>query len=396
MWKQPYSLKEGSAIAAGLIVTGLMLQLSMGPLDWDIFVWPANIVVLTILVFLTIVAYALRSRHYFFRFMTTWQCAVPAIAAAVVLTLIMGLTAQVAPNRKPADPLGLTKMLSFWPFILVYVWMTAIVGQEAVWQVMHWSRRRWPSLLSHVGLFVVLTCGTLGSADMQRLKMYCEQGRPEWRGLDAWNNVHELPVAIELEKFSIDEYPPKLMIVDASGRPLPADKPQTLTVDTAFKGGSLQGWTVSIERQIDDAIPSGTTYVHSDRPGAVCALLVKASSGRTVRRGWVTCGSYRYAMQGLPVGHGLTIVMGQREPKRYYSVADIYTKDGKNLRATVEVNHPVSVSGWKIYQYSYNEAMGKWSTLSVFELVRDPWLPVVYTGILLLAAGAIGMLLIKR
>jgi hypothetical protein len=35
--------------------------------------------------------------------------------------------------------------------------------------------------------------------------------------------------------------------------------------------------------------------------------------------------------------------------------------------------------------------MGKWSTLSVFELVSDPWLPVVYIGILFLAIGALGM-----
>jgi hypothetical protein len=32
--------------------------------------------------------------------------------------------------------------------------------------------------------------------------------------------------------------------------------------------------------------------------------------------------------------------------------------------------------------------MGKWSEVSVFELVRDPWLPAVYTGIFLMLAGA--------
>lgn len=37
--------------------------------------------------------------------------------------------------------------------------------------------------------------------------------------------------------------------------------------------------------------------------------------------------------------------------------------------------------------------MGKWSNVSVFELVRDPWLNVVYVGIYLLIIGAIGMFL---
>ena len=37
--------------------------------------------------------------------------------------------------------------------------------------------------------------------------------------------------------------------------------------------------------------------------------------------------------------------------------------------------------------------MSKWSNVSVFELVRDPWLSVVYVGIYLLIIGAIGMFL---
>lgn len=37
--------------------------------------------------------------------------------------------------------------------------------------------------------------------------------------------------------------------------------------------------------------------------------------------------------------------------------------------------------------------MGKWSNVSVFELVTDPWLPIVYTGIFMLLIGAVGMFL---
>lgn len=37
--------------------------------------------------------------------------------------------------------------------------------------------------------------------------------------------------------------------------------------------------------------------------------------------------------------------------------------------------------------------MGKWSNVSVFELVTDPWLPIVYVGIFMLLIGAVGMFL---
>lgn len=423
MWNKPYSYREGFVIDAGLILVGFMLQLSMGALNWDIFMWPANIITLVIFVVLTVIIHSRRSKSYFLRFMTTPQAAVPAIVVVVFLTLIMGLTKQAPPQSMTNDTIGLSRMLSFWPFILTYVWMTIIAGQEAVWQITHISRHQWSSLLSHVGLFIVLTCGTLGSADTQRLKMYCEQDKPEWRALDVYNNIHHLPIAIQLEKFSIDEYPPKLMVIDKSGVPIPAKKPETLLIDPVFRDGNIQGWHVTVKKRIDNAMPAalvkmgssiptemmrrlrldslGQTlnkdgYLPTTNPGSECALLVSATKGKERHEGWVTCGSYQFAYQGLQLDKGRSLVMGQREPKRYASLVDVYTEDGKNLQTTIEVNHPLTINGWKIYQLSYNEEMGKWSTLSVFEFVRDPWLPIVYIGILLLALGAIGLLFDTR
>ena len=424
MWKEPYSYKEGFVISGGLVVTGLMLQLSVGPLNWDIFMWPANIIALAVFIVLLALIWLLRSKSYFFRFITTAKAVVPAISTAVVMTVIMGLTKQTGEKNEPADLLGFTKMLECWSFILIYIWMTVIVGEETIKQIATFRLRSLPSLLSHAGLFVVLTCGTLGSADMQRLRMYCEQGKPEWRGLDAWNNVHELPVAIELEKFTIDEYPPKLMVIDNEGKPLPIDKPDILEVEGSNASGTLAGFDISVLRRIDNAMPAALArmaegmpaqmlsqirmdslgqalnkdgYVFSSAPGSECALLVKAQPhGTKPLSGWVTCGSYQFRYQGLPLDSLHTLVMATREPKQYSSLVDVYTKKGESLRARIEVNRPLKVDGWNIYQLSYDQQMGKWSTLSVFELVSDPWLPVVYIGIFLLAVGAVGMFFIKR
>lgn len=77
------------------------------------------------------------------------------------------------------------------------------------------------------------------------------------------------------------------------------------------------------------------------------------------------------------------------EAKKFSSAVNVYYKDGQGEKANIEVNKPFATSGWKIYQLSYDEKFGKWSELSVIELVRDPWLPVVYTGIFMMIAGAI-------
>lgn len=435
MWNKPYTLKEGTAIVAGLLVTGGLLQVTLGPLEWGLFAWPANFITLILFVFLLIVAYLLRKRSYFCLFMSTMQAAIPAIAAAAILTLIMGVTKQVAEGKRPMDPVGLTKMLSFWPFILVYVWMTAIVGEVTINQIVRFSWRRFPTLVSHVGLFLILTCGTLGSADMLRVKMYCETGQPEWRGLDAFNNVHQLPVAIQLEKFTIDEYPPKLMLIDKTGHPLPQDKPENLLVDNGMKSGQLLDCKIDILKRIDNAVPvmlskmigkmpegmmgnirmdslgqarNKDGYIASDASGSACALLVRVTRGvnangssdsnlikgqKEVVTGWITRGSYLFPYQALRLKDGRMLAMPNREPRRFASLVNIYTQSGQNIQTEIEVNKPFTIEGWKIYQLSYNEQMGKWSNLSVFELVTDPWLPVVYIGIFMLLIGAVGMFL---
>ena len=413
-------MKEGTAIVVGLVLVGMLLQLSMQPLDWALFMWPANGITLITLLIALFLFYFLRRRVYFFRFMTTMQAAIPAIAAAALLTIVMGLTRQVPAEQEAADPIGLSKMLNFWPFILVYFWMTIIVGEVTIRQIAHFSWRRLPVITSHLGLFIALTCATLGNADIQKLKMYCEKGQPEWRGLDAHNKVHELTIAIQLNQFTIDEYPPKLMIIDKIGHPIPQKKPEILVIDDNFKQGTAAGWHIQVDKKIEDAVPAQLAsmvknmpkkmqgmvhmdelgmamkkggYIKSSMPGSACAISITATKGGVTKKGWVTCGSYQFPQETLKLEEGKTLVMASREPKRYASNVNIYTQDGKNELTDIEVNKPYTINGWKIYQLSYNEQMGKWSNISVFELVRDPWLYAVYLGIYLLIIGAVGMFL---
>lgn len=96
MWNKPWKYREGFAISIGLLITGALLQVSIGAMEWLVFMWPANIIALTALVIVSGLFYALRSKVYLFRFMTQVEAAVPALATASVLTVIMGLSRQVA------------------------------------------------------------------------------------------------------------------------------------------------------------------------------------------------------------------------------------------------------------------------------------------------------------
>lgn len=276
-------------------MVGLALELSVGQVHWDAFAWPVNGYVFGGFLALIAIVFLLRKKVYAFQFLGTYQAAIPAMVYAVALTIIMGLT------RQKVGGTWLNDMLSFWPFVLIYVYITVILGAvtlKRLYQIVNRqsSNRKWfdlPFLLNHLGLFLALTTATLGNADMQRLKMITAVGEPEWRALDANGAVKEMPLAIELKRFIMETY----------------------------DNGS---------------------------------------------------------------------------PKRFASEIQILTKTKKNIETVVDVNKPYEVDGWKIYQYGYDTQRGADSQISILELVSDPWLPLVYTGIFMMLAGTVLLVLYTR
>ena len=295
MWTKPYGMKEGFLIGGGLMIVGLLLQLSVGPVDWDVFRWPVNGFVLAGFLGIIALIFLLRKRVYGCRFIGTYQAAIPALVYVVVLTIVMGMTRQkslTSPIEEGSS--WINYMLNFWPFVLIYVYIAVILGQIILRRTFnfHFSvfnlKRDIPFLLNHLGLFLAMTTATLGNADMQRLKMIAVKGESEWRALNPQQLIVEMPFKIELKEFVMETY--------------------------------------------DDG-----------------------------------------------------------SPRRFASDIQILTKTGENIRTTIEVNKPVEVDGWKIYQYGYDTQMGAMSQISILELVSDPWLPLVYTGIYMMLAGAVCM-----
>ena len=206
MWTKPWTMKEGFLIGGGLVFAGLMLELSVGPVVWDAFAWPLNGIVLAGFLVLLTAMVCLRNKVYAFKWMTTYQAAIPAMVYAVALTIIMGLT------RQQVNGTWIYNMLSFWPFVLIYLYITVILGLiihlrlRKIFRGQGSLKRDIPFMLNHLGLFLALTMATLGSADIQRVKMICSVGEPEWRALTQGQTIKEMPIAIELKKFIMETY----------------------------------------------------------------------------------------------------------------------------------------------------------------------------------------------
>ncbi len=378
MWTKPWGYREGLAVGLGLLAVGAMLQLSIGSISWSLFAFPVNILFLAFYVLILIALFALRRRMYFVRWLMSWQCALPAIFFAAIATIVYGITSD-------------RSTLSAWPFVLLYMWLTTILGLL--------SLKRWRSpafLLNHLGLFIAIISATLGTADIQKLRMTVRQGEPEWRAVAEYGSgaVVELDVAIKLNHFSIEEYPPKLMVIsNETGKTLPIGRPEVMVVDDSVMTGRLLGHVIKVERMLPycaQFIGADTVnYVTWSYNGATTAALVSVD-GRKPE--WVCNGSYMFPYRPVRIDKDMSLVMPECEPKRFTSNVDVYTKSGLCLKnVDVEVNKPLEADGWKIYQLSYDDTKGRWSDISVFELVRDPWLPFVYLGIFMLLGGALWM-----
>jgi hypothetical protein len=77
-----------------------------------------------------------------------------------------------------------------------------------------------------------------------------------------------------------------------------------------------------------------------------------------------------------------SLAMTLPEPKTFNSHIEVLTNDNEKIEANLQVNKPLKVSGWTLYQLSYDQRWVNGQRLSVIEAIRDPWLGVVYAGFL--------------
>ena len=401
MWKQPWGYIEGWIIGGGILITGIILQFFLGKITPEAFHYPVNLIFGAVFLFLLLLFHLISKRIKEFQWFAGYTAAITSLSSLLFLVIIMGLTRQFSSSSDLSQESGFARsgfmqMTVSWQFILLFLYFLWILGLVVLKRISRFTWKDTGFILNHAGLFITLFAAFWGSSDLQRMKMTAPLNAPEWRATDEKNERIELPLAIELKSFTIDEYPPKLMLLDnVTGEALPKKRPVNVSVETCPLTAGLLDWDLEITRYLPSAAAifnqDTINFVEYNNEGATSALYVKAHNRTddTRKEGWVSCGSYAFPYSSLRLNEKESLVMPRREPKHYASDITVYTQSGDTKEAVVEVNKPLSIAGWKIYQLSYDEAMGKWSRHSVFELVKDPWLPAVYSGMFIMIAGAI-------
>jgi len=393
LWENPWGYMESFFIGFGLIITGFFLEVFVASDTAFTLSYPFNLYFLIGYVVALFVLYKWFSSTQLIRWLTKVPASISSIALVTLMVMIMGIIPQVSSENNFINNLGLNHITSNWAFLLILFQFLTCLGLVSIKRILQFKWSNFGFVLNHLGLFLALIAGVLGTGDLQRLSLDVYENKPSWIASDINNQKVELPFALYLKDFLIDEYNPKLALVDNKTGSIAHNDGKNLYLVEKGETYYFNNFEVKIEDFLPNAIRFGMRYEAVNEIGSPPAakISVKNIENDSIKTAWISSGSFRYPYESLKMSEDYSVVMTIPEVKKFSSDIDILTKEGERISTILEVNKPFKHKGWKIYQLSYDDKMGKWSNLSVIELVEDPWLPLIYIGIFMMIAGAVFM-----
>jgi hypothetical protein len=391
--------QQGFIIALVLFVLGTALEWMTGGRGALLPRWPANlqfgIGFIALLLFV----------HFYYRQnpIIKWLSRVPAAMTAVVfftfLVLALGLTKQNEPDASLLSKLvGLSHIRNSYTFLLAGLYLLTCLGLVSLRRLTPFTFKNIGFALNHVGLWIIVFAGSLGSGDLERLTIYVEEGQSVYYAYDKDRQPREVPFTVKLIDFDIKVFPPKLALIEQPEMRVPKDVKNNFTmVETGMKT-HLGDWDISVKQYLPAAKKEGEIFISTEDTFNIPAALIDAKSNQTgeIKSGWLSCGNNYFAPTFIFLDDHFALAMTQPEAKEFSSLLEIIDNKGKTETVKLRVNEPIKVGAWNLYQTSYDEEKGKWSTLSVIEAIRDPWIVVIYTGIFMVLAGAVYLFWIGR
>ncbi len=399
--KKSHDYTQGFTIALIITLTGIFFDwLALGR-GVGLPSWPMNLFIGLSFAFILLFI------HMYYRDLKTvrWLSRVPASISAIVLftllTLIMGLTRQNDPEASPFMKLtGLSHIRDSYVFLMSGMYLLTTLGLVIIRRITPFSYRNTGFALNHLGLWIIVLAGSLGAGDLIRLNVYANENEPVWYGFNTARQPVELPFSIKLLDFDIQEFPPKIAYIETKTMKFPEEHlAENLSLIQKNQQFKIADWKITVDDLILDAGKDSLgNYISTLDTFSYPVARIRAENmvDGKVKSGWITSGSMKKSPEMLELDRSFSLAMTRPEPREYSSRIEITDAHGKVDTTTLAVNDPLKKNGWSLYQLSYDERMGKWSTLSIFEAIRDPWLPLIYMGIFMVLAGAVYLFTIGK
>ncbi len=393
LWDAPWGYVESFIICLALTIVGLVLEVSTPNLPKTNIVFPYNVYILLGYCLVLIISFKYLGHLKIIRWLSKVPAAITSISFVTFLVLIMGIIPQTTSQNNIVNSLGINHITTNWAFFLIMLVFLSNLGLVTIKRISQFKLSNIGFILNHLGLFIALTAGVLGSGDLQRLTITTTENRPIWIATDSNNNKYELPFAFYLNDFLIEEYAPKLALINNNTGKLFNNKGENLYLIEKNKTYALSHFNIKVSTYLETAGRIGENYAFVNEVGSPPAAFIEVTNTKTdtLISGWISCGSFAKQPQSLKLNEELSVIMTIPEVKKFSSNVTILTQNEQKITTTIEVNKPYTFNNWKIYQYSYDDTFGKWSQTSILELVNDPWLPIIYCGIFMMIGGALYM-----
>lgn len=391
-WVYPWGYKESFIISLGFLIIGFVLEMLTGSKGIAAPAWPVNGII--IIIFMAyIVLCSLYIKHPIIIWLSSIQATISAVSVFTILVLLMGFIRQDDMEASAfVKGFGLSHLARSWPYLLSALYLLLILGFTTFRRLKPFNFKNAAFFLNHFGLWLIVVSASLGSGDMYKLNMRIAENATLYEANDGQYN-YRLPFGVKLIDFNIDEYPPEVGLLNLSKGELEIEKgDKLLYVDDKEK--VFGNWKANIVEYLAFSKQSGDSFVVDSGFGSYASVYVKAINTKTreVRQGWLTSGNFMARSKQLLLDSKYALAVIQARPEKYSSELRIFHSINEYEDYTLEVNKPLRVKGWTIYQTGYDDRMGKWSNVSIIELVSDPWIKIVYIGIFMVLLGAMYLL----
>ena len=204
--------RPGLITGVSLTLAGLILQLLIGPVRWQALDTPVNFILLAAFPAILFTTYRIFGNSSAVMWLGSARAASASIAWTLVMMLTMGLIRQqplpMGFEDMPAYlhfP-GLHDMRTNWSFVLIFLWLLTALGMALIRVCIPLKIKRIAFLLNHLGLFVALLAGALGTPQNRHYRLTLKEGESSSQIIDPVGQPHAIPFTIELKDFDVTFY----------------------------------------------------------------------------------------------------------------------------------------------------------------------------------------------
>lgn len=390
IWVYPWTYIESFIIISALFIGAVLFEFIIGKAA-PILMWPINFIILTFLLSTSVFVYFYSKRNKTIQWFGSIPASVGAITLFIFVSLIMALVPQ-NPNTKFL--FFIYNVTSSWAYYIAIAYLLFILGIVTIKRFTPLHKKNIGFTLNHVGLWITIAAAGFGASDIQKFSMYLKEGEIVWQGYNTQQQVTSFDFAIKLNNFEIEEYPAKIAIINAKNGDFLTDKGKKAIYEgDTIRGISFKNYHIKIKKFLPTSMRFENTYFPISDIGATQSYFIEIinKTTHTIDSAWIGCASVTEKSTYYYVNDSTVIATLEPEAKQFSSDISIFTKKGDVSKATIEVNKPIKINSWKVYQTGYDTEKGRWSDISILEVVQDPWLPFVYLGICLLIFGSLFM-----